>query len=110
MRFTSIYGKPLSELTYQEMMTFFKQHIFFKFMDKGRSGIENACREAVENFIGHFEQKGVIPQATVTLDEKDELTRDLVLRIVDGFIASGTTSFEATLTGTWVAIAQYKPK
>lgn len=108
MRFSSIYGKKLGDLTYQEMMQFFRQHLFFKFMDNGRLGIEVGCTDAVDNFIGHFEQKGVLKPIAIGIDVKNEFVRDLTLRIVDGLITNGTGSFEAIMTGTWTAIAQYK--
>jgi len=108
MRFTTIYGKALGELTYQEMMQFFMDHIFFKFMDNGRRGIEGGANEAVTNFIGHFEQKGVLTPVTIGIDAKNELARDLTRRLVNSFITGGTSNWEAALTGTWTAIAQYK--
>jgi hypothetical protein len=108
MRFSSIYGKKLGDLTYQEMMQFFMEHLFFKFMDHGRQGIANGANEAVANFIGHFEQKGVLTPITIGIDAKNELARDLTLRLVNSFITGGTSNWEAALTGTWVAIAQYK--
>lgn len=108
MRFSSIYGKKLGELTYQEMMSFFMDHIFFKFMDNGRRGIETGATEAVENFIGHFEQKGVLKPIAIGIDVKNEFARDLTKRMVESFITGGTSNWMAALTGTWTAIAQYK--
>jgi len=108
MRFSSIYGKKLGDLTYQEMMQFFREHLFFKFMDNGRRGLGIACGEVVENFIGHFEQKGVLKPYTIGLDAKAAIVNDLTQRIVNGLITRGTGCFEEIMTGTWTAIAQYK--
>jgi hypothetical protein len=107
MRLTTIYGKKLDELTYQEMMTFFKEHLFFKFMASGRVGIEAGCQDVVDTFIGHFAQKGTIDQLAIGIDARNEYVRDLTLRIVDSFITMGTKGFEPIMTGTWTSIAQH---
>lgn len=108
MIYSSINGVKLGELSYEEMMRFSKELIFFKFMDNGRSGIESACREVIGIFIGHFEKKG-FPVGDMRRCEQEEAANDLISRIINSFITRGTSEFEGILNGAWTNIAQYKP-
>lgn len=108
MRYVSLYGKTLGECTYQELMAFFKQHIFYQFMDGGVHGMRTGCRNAVENMIGHFEQRKVIKRDAIQQEDYDRYVNDLTQRVVDGFITSGSQCIEGCLINTFTALAQHK--
>lgn len=43
-----INGKELSQLTMDEMADFFTQHIFFEFMDRGRTGLKDGVNDLID--------------------------------------------------------------
>lgn len=108
MRYATLYNKKLGECTYQELMRHFKKKVFYGFMEGGVHGMTRACRDAVENFIAHFEQKGTLKKDAVSDGDYEEYVEELAERIVDGFITQGSACIEERLSLTFTALAQHK--
>ncbi len=47
--FTYIDGIPLKDMTHPALLNAMKEHVFFQFMQSGRSGFENGAADVVTN-------------------------------------------------------------
>lgn len=102
MRFTNIDGKELQELQMSEICDFFQEHIFFKFMDSGRSGLVAGAQDLVDTCLFRAEQfavkkSGKKPARFDKREFSDELFRDAQRRIIDAFIKGGSPAMRVAI-------------
>lgn len=108
MRFSSIKGKKLGELTHDEMQSHFTDHIFFRFMDRGREGMISACRDAIDNYIDHYVERKVIKKDAISSEEYEQYVQDFTLKCMSDFITRGSIGIKEALFSYHIVIAQHK--
>lgn len=102
MRFTNIDGQELDELQMSVICDFFQEHIFFKFMDRGRPGLIAGTQDLVDTCLFRAEKYAVKKhnKKPAKLDDREfyeELFRDAQRRIVDGFIKGGSAGMRIAI-------------
>ena len=93
MRLSTLNQTPLNAVSYGELMDFFADHVFFKFMAQGRSGLSEGVDDAIDNI-----SSWVIARSRETQEPMAELSdalgvqlkRDALKVATDGFIRSGS--------------------
>jgi hypothetical protein len=95
MRFASINGQSHSEIKYPDMVDFFTEHTFFKFMSSGREGLMDGAVDAFDNMVMFFAVQKKTKKAQQEATEGADAFRDEVLRygqkkMIDGFITHGS--------------------
>jgi hypothetical protein len=91
MIFHEIDGKKLGEVRTEDFLNFITDHIFFRFFDSGRTGIQYATTDLVDCLIKLFEDRGELNKGQIDDTQYQELNRDAQKLIVNGLIEEGTT-------------------
>jgi hypothetical protein len=104
-RFVKINDKPLERLRMEEFTDFFTEHIFFKFMDGGRVGIQVGVQDLVDNSIAR-----TLAALPTNIDKRIRPSRRLqdpalttklydyhLPRIVSAFINGGTKEMHSAI-------------
>jgi len=88
--FTYIDGIPLKDMTHSALLNAMKEHVFFQFMQSGRSGFENGAADVVTNISEWYCQRGKAARGKkLNNEEFDEIKRFLVITLVDRFMTHG---------------------
>lgn len=91
MIFREIDGQPLGVIKTEAFMDFFTDHLFFRFFDSGRSGLNEGIGTLVDCLITMFEQRGELKKDQITREQRQELIELATKNIVNGLIQEGTT-------------------
>jgi hypothetical protein len=96
-RFVAINDKPVNENNVHELTDFFVEHLFFKFMDSGRKGLD----AGIQDLIVTAEDRVILSQKTKADQERIQLKfahndiyaklfKDHSQKIMSAFITGGT--------------------
>lgn len=95
MRFTSIEvngtAVKIEDVKFSDLVTFFKSHVFNKFMDSGRRGLESAAVDTLDNFIVYAQAKNRLARRVELTDaEYRECLSCMTEGLMNAFITGGT--------------------
>ena len=101
MIFQTIDGVKIADIQLIKLTEFLTEHVFFRFMDNGRAGMQSGCKDVVDNVLTWFEE-----QQLMTAEFKTESgtiagfnahTDKLVKECIDGFITGGSNSIKRSI-------------
>lgn len=111
MIFSKLYDKPLETLNFRdELVPFFVDYVFDKFMDQGRRGVEQAAVDIIDNFYTFLKANGNAKQkkfnlSSVPNDEFKKLERAVQRQLMDTFIREGSTGLVGALFTSYSIVA-----
>jgi hypothetical protein len=93
----NIDGIEIQDVDFNVFVNFFTDHMFFKFMDSGRSGIVSGYKDLVDNTVFRaeklYEKRGLTAATPKRFKDQtlyEVIYHDGLPRVIDGFIKSGT--------------------
>lgn len=109
MRFTEMAGKKMTEIEFEVLRKELSRHLFFKFMESGRAGLESGVNNVVDTLIGfQFDRNPIKGKTfnTMLTDEESRYVRETAIEMfLNNFVTSGTKEFEDTITHLGMMIA-----
>ncbi len=106
MIFHEIDGKKLGVVKTDVFTNFMVEHIFFRFMDAGRAGANQAITDLVDCLIKMFEERGSLNPGQIDQVQYNELKRDATTLIINGLIQEGTVGIDAAVFKMYNYIGQ----
>ena len=103
MIFQTIDGVKLADVDQSILIDFLVEHVFFRFMDNGRYGIQTSGNDVVSTLITHFEQKGLVTKEFTT-KQFDKFHEKFVKDCVTSFINKGSTGIYHSVIDITAAI------
>jgi hypothetical protein len=97
--YSTINGKAISDASYSELVEFFQEDIFFRFMDHGRQGIKDAASDVVDAMAVFLMQRNIpsTPYRDLTPDESEQVKKQAGVQITHHFIKSGSSGIREAI-------------
>jgi len=100
----NIDGVDIQDVDFNVFVNFFTEHMFFKFMESGRSGIVAGYTDLVDNTVFRaeklYEKRGLHAVTPKRFKDKtlyEVIYNDGLPRVIDGFIKSGTDGMRTAI-------------
>ncbi len=106
MIYVKIGDTRVEDMKLDDLKAFFHEHVFFKFMDSGRTGVTNAVPDVIDNFVQWIEARGAFGRAKLTkrlgLERYLDLTKRASAEIVDGLIMRGSAGIKDAVNAVYL--------